>query len=261
VTHDSNDETNKTAGSDEVGPQIEASSEMEDALREATESLDALQKGAVAGADGSDGADGSIGADGSDANGSPDKLTIELLSTELQELKNFHEEKVKEFNESEEKSLRLQAEFENFRRRSLKEKQESFKFGHQNIVKDLLSAVDNLERALEHGVQNDGSDASGGDASGVLDGVELVHREILGAFAKHGVQEIEAAGQLFDPAVHEALGQVPNADLPANSVLEVLQKGYVIHDRMLRPARVIVTRGLADEAGNAEAESAEDESA
>ena len=80
------------------------------------------------------------------------------------------------------------------------------------------------------------------EVKGILDGVELVHREVLGALAKHGVKEIEAEGKIFDPADHEAMGQVPNAEVPANTVLEVLQKGYVIHDRMLRPARVIVSR-------------------
>ena len=225
---------------EDTGPKIEASSEMEEALREATESMEAREKGAAA----------TSGAS------SADKMTIELLSTELQELKKLHEETVKENAEAEEKSLRLHAEFENFRRRSLKEKQESFKFGHQNLVKDLLSAVDNLERALEHGAQN-----AEGDAKGILDGIELVHREILGAFAKNGVREIEAKGQLFDPAVHEAMGQIPSADVPSNSVLEVLQKGYEIHDRMLRPARVIVSCEPKNSGASAGTESAEDGSA
>jgi molecular chaperone GrpE len=83
---------------------------------------------------------------------------------------------------------------------------------------------------------------AGGDVKGILDGVELVHREILGALAKHGVKEIEAEGQIFDPAMHEAMGQVPSAEVPPNTVLHVLQKGYVIHDRMLRPSRVMVSR-------------------
>ena len=212
-------------------PKIEASSEMEDALREATESGEALHRGSAPA--------------GSDAS-SPDKMTIELLSTELQELKNLHEAKVAESADQTEKSLRLQAEFENFRRRSLKEKQERLKFGHQNLVKDLLSAVDNLERALEHGAQN-----AGPEVRGILDGVELVHREVLGALAKHGVKEVEAEGQVFDPADHEALGQVPSAEVPPNTVLQVLEKGYVIHDRMLRPARVIVSReATPEEAGS-----------
>lgn len=204
------------------GPRISASDEMEAALREATEALEAKEE-----------ADSPAGAAGSSA----DKMTIELLSQELQELKGLHEEKVAELQLEKDAHLRLQAEFENFRRRSLKEKQESFKFGHQNLVKDLLSTVDNLERALEHGAQN-----AGEEAKGILDGVALVHREILGALAKHAVTEIEAEGKPFDPAVHEAMGQIPNAEAAPNTVLQVLQKGYVIHDRMLRPARVIVSR-------------------
>jgi molecular chaperone GrpE len=210
---------------DEEGGAIEASPEMAEALREATEAVESRHSERdKAGARGGDPA-------------SADKLTIEMLSRELQELKGLHEEKLKELEDQREQQLRLQAEFENFRRRSLKEKQESLKFGHQNLVKDLLSAVDNLERALEHGAQN-----AGPETQGILDGVELVHREVLGALAKHGVQEIEAEGQPFDPANHEAMGQVPNAEVPPNTVLQVLQKGYRIHDRMLRPARVIVSR-------------------
>ena len=92
---------------------------------------------------------------------------------------------------------------------------------------------------------------AGPEVRGILDGVELVHREVLGALAKHGVKEIEAEGAIFDPADHEAMGQVPNADVPPNTVLQVLQKGYVIHDRMLRPARVIVSReATPEEAGS-----------
>jgi molecular chaperone GrpE len=216
---------------DEDSPSIEASSEMEEALREATQAVETRRTSAE---------------EAGGAAASPDKLTIELLSQELQELKGLYEGKLKEFDEQNEPFLRLQAEFENFRRRGLKEKQESFKFGHQNLVKDLLSAVDNLERALEHGAQN-----AGPEVRGILDGVELVHREVLGALAKHGVKEVEAEGQLFDPADHEAMGQVPSAEVPPNTVLQVLQKGYVIHDRMLRPARVIVSReATPEEAGS-----------
>lgn len=213
------------------GPSIEASSEMEDALREATAALEARNAPSAA-------------STASDSPGSADKMTIELLSQELQDLKALYEEKIKEFDDQGEQHLRLQAEFDNFRRRGLKEKQESLKFGHQNLVKDLLSAVDNLERALEHGAQN-----AGPDIKGILDGVELVHREVLGALAKHGVKEIEAKGAIFDPADHEAMGQLPNAQVAPGTVLEVLQKGYVIHDRMLRPARVIVSREATKEEG------------
>lgn len=214
-----------------AGARIPASDELEEALREASEAIRD---------DGESAPRSSAAGDSA----SPDKLTIEMLSAELRELKNHHEEKTKEFDEQKEQFLRLQAEFENFRRRSLKEKQESLKFGHQNLVKDLLSAVDNLERAVEHGAQT-----AGAEAKGILDGVELVYREVLGALAKHAVSEIEAEGKPFDPAVHEAMGQIPNRDVPPNTVLQVLQKGYVIHDRMLRPSRVLVSRDLTPEEG------------
>lgn len=234
--------------SESDGPSVEASSEMEEALREATEALEER-----------DAPDSSATAPGAtDASGSADKMTIELLAEELQDLKGLHDAKLKEFDDQNEQFLRLQAEFDNFRRRSLKEKQESLKFGHQNLVKDLLSAVDNLERALEHGAQNDGSEGgSSPEANGILDGVQLVHREILGALAKHGVKEIEAKGQIFDPAIHEAMGQLPSEEVAANTILEVLQKGYVIHDRMVRPARVIVSRQATAEEAEAGDGSAE----
>jgi molecular chaperone GrpE len=207
------------------GPKIVTSDELEEALREATRAVDEPK------------VDFRSPGVAENAAESPDKMTIELLSQELQDLKNLYEEKLKESEEQIEQHLRLQAEFDNFRRRGLKEKQESLKFGHENLVKDLLSVVDNLERSLEHGAQK-----AGAEVKGILDGVELVHREILGALAKHGVSEIEAEAQTFDPAVHEAMGQIPNGEVPANTVLQVLQKGYVIHDRMLRPSRVIVSR-------------------
>jgi molecular chaperone GrpE len=220
----SRNDSNENAGE---GLTIEPSAEMAEALREATLALEARE-----------GHSGSPSAGTGEA-ASADKLTIELLSQELQDLKRFHEQKVKEFEEQKDHFLRLQAEFENFRRRSLKEKQESLRYGHQNIVKDLLSAVDNLERALEHGAQNAGS-----EVRGVLDGIALVHREILTALEKHGVSQIDALGQTFDPAVHEAIGQIPSAEVAANTVLQVLEKGYVIHDRMVRPSRVLVSREL-----------------
>lgn len=220
------DAPQRTDEPEDGGPKIEASEEMEAALREATASFEQREAEAEAAASG-----------GGEAAASTDKLTIELLSTELQELKGLHEEKLAELAEQADAQLRLQAEFENFRRRSLKEKQESFKFGHQNLVKDLLSAVDNLERAIEHGGQN-----AGAEVQGILDGVQLVYREILGTLANHAVQEIDAEGKAFDPAVHEAMGQIPDGNAAPNTVLQVLQKGYLIHDRMIRPARVIVSR-------------------
>jgi len=219
---------------DEASPKLEPSDEMTEALREAEAAWDERHS--------PEPGEGSPG----DGDRSPDKLTIQMLSQELQSLKEEFEARCKELEEAKERYVRLQAEFENFRRRTLKEKQESLRYGQQNLVKDLLSSVDNLERALGHVEQN--ADA---DLQGVLQGVELVQRELMGALAKHGVKVVDPTGEAFDPSFHEAMGQVPTSDVPPNGVVEVLQKGYLLNDRMLRPARVLVARPPApgEEAG------------
>ena len=158
-----------------------------------------------------------------------------------------------ELDQGQDRFVRLQAEFENFRRRSLKERQESLQYGHQNLVKDLLAAVDNLERALGHSAE----DASA-DVESVVQGIELVKRELLGALGKHGVKVIEPHEEAFDPTYHEAMGQLPHASLAPNTVVEVLQKGYMINDRMLRPARVLVARKPTEQEAAAAGEEREE---
>jgi molecular chaperone GrpE len=145
--------------------------------------------------------------------------------------------------ETQDRLLRLQADFENFRRRALKEREEALQYGSHNLVKDLLSTVDNLDRAIDHV-----SRSEGGDFEGLLQGVDLVRRELLSALAKHGVTEIEAEGQPFDPALHEAMAQRPDEKVAENTVIEVLQKGYQLRDRLLRPAMVVVA--AAPQAGD-----------
>ena len=160
----------------------------------------------------------------------------------------------RELEEARDRLVRLQAEFENFRRRSLKERQESLQYGHQNLVKDLLGTVDNLERAIAHSTE----DASASMES-VLQGVELVQRELLGALGKHGVKVVEPLKEVFDPTFHEAMGQLPDASVAPNSVLQVLQKGYLINDRMLRPARVLVAREPREDEAQAEPDAGDQE--
>jgi molecular chaperone GrpE len=138
---------------------------------------------------------------------------------------------------SHDRLLRLQADFDNFRRRAQKDRDEAFQYGPQNLVKDLLSVVDNLARAIDHARQS-----GGGDLEGLLQGVELVRRELESVLSKHHVREVEALGKAFNPAQHEAMAQVPSATVAPNTVVEVLQKGYQLRDRLMRPARVIVAR-------------------
>jgi molecular chaperone GrpE len=133
--------------------------------------------------------------------------------------------------------IRLQADFDNFRKRVLKEREEAHAFGHQNLVKDLLPTVDNLERAIQHLRQSQAA-----DLEGLLHGVELVERELLQALAKHGVVAIDADEKPFDPAFHEAVAQVEDETLEEGSVVQVVQRGYLLRDRLLRPAGVIVSK-------------------
>ncbi len=160
----------------------------------------------------------------------------EQLRAELEELR-------KETASLHERLLRLSADFDNFRKRHLREREESHRYGHENLVKDLLATVDNLDRAVEHARRG------GGDFEGMLQGVELVQRELHGALTKHGVTRIEAAGEPFDPNVHEAVAQQEDGSLPANTVVQVYQPGYRLWDRLLRPARVVVSKAPSDGGG------------
>jgi molecular chaperone GrpE len=231
-------------GEREERESLPASDELAAALKEAEESIDERQ------------AQREAAKSGADASDSADKMTIELLAEELQSLKSEHEKTLTSLAEAEEKPLRLQAEFENFRRRTMKEKQDTFKYGAQNLVKDLLATVDNLERAVAHG-----EESGDGDFQSLLQGVELVRNELLGILGNHGVKPIEAEEQLFDPAMHEAMAQVLNPDVPVNTVLQVLQPGYMLRDRMLRPARVIVSKAAEETSEQAAVEVEEEQAA
>ena len=163
------------------------------------------------------------------------------------------EDEALELKQTQDRFLRLQADFENFRRRALKERTEAHQYGHQNLVKDLLLTVDNLDRAIDHAQKSED-----GDLDGLLQGVDLVRRDMLTALARNGVAPIEAVGKAFDPAHHEAVAQVPDASVAPNTVTEELQKGYLLRDRLLRPSRVIVSRE-PDEEGNDTAKEQESE--
>jgi molecular chaperone GrpE len=143
----------------------------------------------------------------------------------------------RELAELRERYLRLAADFDNARKRGLKDREEAALFGHQNLVKELLPSVDNLERAIDSAQQG-----GEGGREALLEGVELVLREIQTALARHGVVAIDASGQPFDPALHEAMAQVPDASVPANTVVQVFQRGYQLRGRLLRPARVVVSK-------------------
>ena len=126
---------------------------------------------------------------------------------------------------------RVQADFENYRKRAVRDQERLVARAHERLVRELLPILDGLERALEAGEQH--------EEAKLLDGVRLVEQALRAALAKEGLVEIETDGA-FDPHVHEALLTQPSTDAEPGSVLEVVQRGYRVGDRVVRPARVIV---------------------
>jgi len=147
---------------------------------------------------------------------------IAKLEADLAEMKN--------------KWLRAVADEQNVRRRSEKEKQDALKYGVTNFAREMVSVADNLRRALE-------SASEELKDSDVVKGVEMTERELQNAFNKAGIKRVEAAGQPFDHNLHQAMFEIEDPSQPAGMVAQVMQDGYVIHDRLLRPAMVGVTKG------------------
>ena len=140
-----------------------------------------------------------------------------------------------EAQEHYERFLRTAAELDNFRKRKEREVSDLRKYANQNLLRDLLNVVDNLERAI-------GATRDPGSTDGLVEGVDMTLKELLKIFENNGVKPIQAINQPFDPNLHEAVMQEENAEVPENTVVRELQKGYQIHDRLLRPAMVVVSR-------------------
>jgi len=139
--------------------------------------------------------------------------------------------------------LRASAELENYKKRTQKEMAEFKKFANESLLKELLVVVDNLERAIE-------TPQNGGSETQIAAGVDLTLKELLKIFQKFGVQPIESLGEPFDPALHQAMLQQEVADQPHNTVINELQRGYLLHDRLLRPAMVVVSKTKTENVGN-----------
>jgi molecular chaperone GrpE len=158
----------------------------------------------------------------------PEADPVDLLRSENAELKDRY--------------LRLAAEMDNLRRRTEREVKDAKTYSVAAFARDMLSVSDNLRRALD---AIPAEAKAGGDAGFValVEGVEMTERAMLGALERHGVKKIEPTGQKFDPNFHQAMFEVPNSEIPANTVIQVVQDGYVIGDRVLRPAMVGVSKG------------------
>lgn len=139
----------------------------------------------------------------------------------------------KELKDQQSKYLYLYAEFETYKKRAIKERSDLIKFGYESISKELLSAVDNFERALEHADKTT-------DVKNLVLGIKMVHQQVKDTLSKFGIVPIETVGQKFDPEKHEAIAQDPSSDKQPGTITQEQQKGYTLHGRLLRPARVVV---------------------
>ncbi|PLR93808.1 nucleotide exchange factor GrpE [Bacillus sp. T33-2] len=137
--------------------------------------------------------------------------------------------------EADNRYLRLQADFDNFRRRSRLDLEASAKYRAQSLVTDLLPAIDNFERALK-------MEADSEQAKSLLQGMEMVYRSLLDALKKEGIEPIDAVGKEFDPHMHQAVMQVEDENHESNIVIEEFQKGYMLKDRVIRPSMVKVSQ-------------------
>jgi molecular chaperone GrpE len=156
------------------------------------------------------------------------------LNTQLREWKQKAEDE-------RDRVLRVLAEFENYKKRMNRQMEDYRKYANEALLKELLSVVDNLERAIVSSEDTEDNPRE----SCVVEGVEMTLNEILKVLEKFHVTSFEALGKQFDPAFHEAVMQQESNDHPEKVIINVLQKGYMIHDRLLRPAMVVVSKGQA----------------
>ncbi len=151
------------------------------------------------------------------------------------ELENQLSEKTKEAQENYQRMLRYAAEMENLKKRQERERVELLQYANENLLKELLPVLDNLERAMEHGRALEAPPA-------LVEGVERTQQEFLRVLNRFGVSKIDSLGQAFDPAYHHAVMEEENPEVAPLTVLKELQKGYLYQNRLLRPALVVVAR-------------------
>mgnify|MGYP000669288017 CR=1 FL=1 len=175
----------------------------------------------------------------------PDEVSESLPGDSL----SAEQQAQEELQISQDKYMRLAAEFENYKRRAQRDQSDSIRYANESLLKNLLSTIDNLERAIQSG-----KDA--GTTGPLLEGVELTHKHILETVGKLGVRQVSSTGGVFDPNIHQAVAQVESDIAEPNTVVEEFQKGYFLHDRILRPAMVTVAKEKTEQTEPTSAEDA-----
>lgn len=174
---------------------------------------------------------------GTDANDEAAEVLREDQAPEADPVAALEAEKV----DLKDRLMRALAETENLRRRGEREAKDAKAYAIAGFARDMLNVADNIRRALDSAKAAEGADAPGVKA--LIEGVELTERDLLATLARHGVKLLEPEGQKFDPNFHQAMFEVPNDKVPSGTVVQVVQNGYAIGDRVLRPAMVGVARG------------------
>ena len=150
------------------------------------------------------------------------------------------EEVEKEKNEFSDRLLRNMAEFDNYRKRVVREKEDLIKYGNEKFAFDILSVMDNFERSLEQARKSQ-------EVEPVIEGIEMIRKQFVSALEKFNVKPFESVGEPFDPERHEAMAQQEHDEYEENTVIEEYQKGYHLNEKLLRPARVIVSKNTEKE--------------
>ncbi len=158
----------------------------------------------------------------------------------VEELQLALAEKTEKFNELNDKYLRLAAEFDNYKRLAQRDQRDLIRFGNEQLLKELLPVVDNLELAVKASREGGGSDV-------LIQGVDLTLKQLTGALTRFHVLPVETVGQPFDPATHQAVASVASEKVPEQHVVDEFQRGYRLHDRTLRAAMVSVSTGQAQD--------------
>jgi len=193
-------------------------------------------------------------------NGSPGEIRA-LTEDEMETLKDdsadqeapHKEEKSKE-EEYYDRLVRLSADFDNYKKRVLKEKAEFSKYANERLIKEIIPILDNLELALE-------SSKSAENNSKVIEGIELILNQFRAVLKKEGVEAVSSTGKEFNPFIHEAISHIPSADHAPNTIISEQQKAYYLNKKLIRPAKVVVAKAVDEEVAKEEKPEAEKEEA
>ncbi len=160
---------------------------------------------------------------------------VEVIENEIDSLRNELAQALEDTKANQEQYLRTLADMDNLRKRTQRDKEELAKFANENILRDILPVIDNLERAVEHAEQAESDE-------GLFEGVQMTLTQFGQLLSKFGVEPVDAVGQIFDPAYHQAMGLLVSDEHPINTVVQQMQKGYQLNNRLLRPAFVMLAK-------------------